>query len=692
MGAVGKSVEEYQDEKRPTDDHARTGLNAATDMKGLRYGLDTYRAIAEGFMKNFYMRVSDVKGAFPILPLHPVIWPYFLFRFYKGGNMLARHLYLHVFADFGAAGTPGTFKIFFDVVVLMARSERVLTLPMTVYVDDLQLFGPERLSIDAEMENFHYFGENTCGVFFKWLKDRKAAQCQLALGFWWDSRTLTRCLVQEKVDSYMFAFGEVLTCKTMSLLEMQQTAGKMQRAVMTFPKGAACLIVSMFALMCGLRLPWQRRRTTRTVRRDVATVMDLLRLNLGQGYYSFADFALGAAVATDASRSRGYTGGGFVSMCGRYDFWVYGSRAARQAIDFLEGDVVVVTVRRLAHLWYGMRIPFFVDNMVFEKSGEAGRSRVERLNVLLKELFMLQIVYNFVIEWFWIDTHSNLLADHLSRGREAEFLRDAHGRGAARSLSAYNRVADDRSRVFGRLASEATHGDVLRFVAEYLMNDGGSTELAYAGKALRKALPASWLCVPKGVLPRRVDGAAGRTRTLPEVRGVITEKELLAAQAAAKAAEAARLQSVGASQTAAIFPEDSTYNVQSSGSSVADNRSLCGLDAPSSNPGETVNLLRAMQAQPPDVDGSQGMTYAQRAMQAAQTPVQEPRAQGQSGVAVRGRGGKALRSLLLMSLCVCGESVRPQHGDGGVAAAVAAASYTRSSIFDGLPADAHRLS
>ena len=71
MGAVGKSVEEYIDEKRPTDDHARSGLNAATDMKGLRYSLDTYRRIAEGFLKNFYMRVSDVKGAFPILPLHP---------------------------------------------------------------------------------------------------------------------------------------------------------------------------------------------------------------------------------------------------------------------------------------------------------------------------------------------------------------------------------------------------------------------------------------------------------------------------------------------------------------------------------------------------------------------------------------------------------------------------------------------
>ena len=160
-------------------------------------------------------------------------------------------------------------------------------------------------ALEAPVANFHYFGENTCGVFFKVLKDRKAAQCQLALGFWWDSRTLTRCLVQEKVDAYMFAFGEVLTCKTLSLLDMQKTAGKMRRAVMTFPTGAACLVVSMFALMCGLRLPWHRRRAPRTVRRDVRTVIELLKLNLGKGYYSFKDFALGPAVATACAWRRG---------------------------------------------------------------------------------------------------------------------------------------------------------------------------------------------------------------------------------------------------------------------------------------------------------------------------------------------------------------------------------------------------
>ena len=145
------------------------------------------------------------------------------------------------------------------------------------------------------------------------------------------------------------------------------------------------------------------------------TVWELLQLNLGQGYYAFTNFLWGPEVATDASRSSSYTGGGFITRDGVYDFWQYGSRASRKLIDFLEGDTVVETVQRMARRWRGYMVKFYIDNMVFEKSGEKGRSKVERLNVLLKELFMAQILYGFIIVWEWIDTHSNRLADHLSR-------------------------------------------------------------------------------------------------------------------------------------------------------------------------------------------------------------------------------------------------------------------------------------
>ena len=89
------------------------------------------------------MIVGDVDAAFPLLPLAWWIWPFFMFvwfdvRLPDVSEAIEMFLYLHVCGDFGTSGLPGTFKIFFsDVVVNMARSLYILTLPMPVYVDDI---------------------------------------------------------------------------------------------------------------------------------------------------------------------------------------------------------------------------------------------------------------------------------------------------------------------------------------------------------------------------------------------------------------------------------------------------------------------------------------------------------------------------------------------------------------------------
>ena len=70
------------DKVRPTDDHTRTGLNAAVDMEGLRYSLMAHKEVAWWLRLNHVMRVSDVDGAFPILPLIPWLWAFMMFRFW----------------------------------------------------------------------------------------------------------------------------------------------------------------------------------------------------------------------------------------------------------------------------------------------------------------------------------------------------------------------------------------------------------------------------------------------------------------------------------------------------------------------------------------------------------------------------------------------------------------------------------
>ena len=126
----------------------------------------------------------------------------------------------------------------------------------------------------------------------------------------------------------------------------------MQRSIMTFPPGAACLLVSVFVLiLAGLRLPWHKRRLTKAVRGDFRFAHRLLSMNLGRGYYAYSNFKRAPPCQMDASKRKGYTGGGFVSQCGFYDVVKYGSRACRRLIDELESDVVTVLARSLAKLW-----------------------------------------------------------------------------------------------------------------------------------------------------------------------------------------------------------------------------------------------------------------------------------------------------------------------------------------------------
>ena len=175
------------------------------------------------------------------------------------------------------------------------------------------------------MAKFQDWAENVCGVQFKRIKDKAASQVQLFLGLWWDSFTGTRTLEERKLIQYMDMLLEFSTRKTLTLLERQQAAGRLRRAIMSMPPGASCLLANIFALMFGLSVAWQKRRTTRAERQDYRLFYDILTLNLGRGYFTTDRFKEGPSVYSDASRSKKYTGGGWCSSAGPYDWWRYGT-------------------------------------------------------------------------------------------------------------------------------------------------------------------------------------------------------------------------------------------------------------------------------------------------------------------------------------------------------------------------------
>jgi hypothetical protein len=413
MGATAKPLE--PDKARPTDDHTRTGLNAACDMTDLSHTLDAYSEMARRFLPGYTAHVSDVEAAFPMLPFAPWVWPFLFHRFHRSEGT-GQGLFCHLNGDFGTRGMPGTFKIFFvDVVLNMARAAETLTLPMTVYVDDLAATGATSKGTTSRMAKFQDWAEMICGVKFKRIKDKAASQVQLFLGLWWDSFSGTRTLEERKLLQYMDMLLEFSTRKTLTLLERQQAAGRLRRAIMSMPPGAGCLLANIFALMVGLTVAWQKRRTTRKERQDYRYFYDILSLNLGRGYFNQNHFKEGPTVYSDASRSKRYAGGGWCSSAGPYDWWRYGTAAAKKPIDFLEGDTVVHCIESQGPSWRQQWIPFGVDNQSFEKSAEKSWSRAERLNLLLKRLFVLQIRFDCLLRFFWLKSEDNSMADPLSR-------------------------------------------------------------------------------------------------------------------------------------------------------------------------------------------------------------------------------------------------------------------------------------
>ena len=191
MGAVPKP---HQPEiMRPTSDHTRTGLNAATILGILGHSLDAYKRLEYLFSRHAWMTVADVDDAFSYIPLIPWLWAYMLFRWFNtdDDSSDSLYVYLHLFADFGTRGAPGTFKIILvNVFVGIAQSEFVLTIPIVVYVDDVALIADDEDPANDEMANFQSFTTRCFGLLWKALKMLTAAQVQLYVGFWWDSRCL----------------------------------------------------------------------------------------------------------------------------------------------------------------------------------------------------------------------------------------------------------------------------------------------------------------------------------------------------------------------------------------------------------------------------------------------------------------------------------------------------------------------
>jgi hypothetical protein len=424
QGAVPKKLE--PDSARPFSDHTKSGFNGACDISFLEHSLDTYNEISRALKPGYYMRVEDVDGAYPILPLAPSTWKFMYVWWYDVDIPIVEQdgpntLYVHMFGDFGTSAMPGVWDKIFRCVKAMATLDGVLNLPMPHYVDDNSIIGPDEFYVNDTAEKLGAYLQD-CGVSFKHLKSRAAATRQLVIGFWWDSIKRTRTLECEKLDAYLLMFKDMSTRRVVTLHELQVLVGRLHRAILTMPPGSSIFLSRILPLMSGLSMPWHKRRLSAGAREDITSVVDALEFNKGRGYFSHEHMPWADAVYTDAMKDGNAAGWGWVSAGGQFDFGTYRKSAAREApIDALEGDAVLKAAHSLGDTWVGKRVPIYIDNSAFQLSFVKGRSRVERLNRILRQLYLVAVKFDCIFYPTWISTHHNIGADSLSRDRLDEF-------------------------------------------------------------------------------------------------------------------------------------------------------------------------------------------------------------------------------------------------------------------------------
>ena len=417
MGAVAKKLE--PDKVRPFSDHTKTRFNGAADADRVKHTLSAYEDVARELMPGYFMRIEDVDGAFPILPLRPRVWKYMYVWWYDVNRPLEEQekpntLYVHVFADFGTSPLPGIWDLFWRALKLMAKRDGVLTLPMPHHVDDNAIIGPTADEVDRVGDEFTEYVERY-GVSLKRLKSRKADWQQLMLGFWWDSVERTRTLEPEKLEQYIKYLEEMANRKWVRLNDLQVLLGRMYRASLTMPHGSRVYLSELIAMTRGLKKPWHRRRMTKTAQEDILAVISILNSNHGRGYFDTTHLPWAPALYTDAMQEPKKSAWGWCSECGAWDAGMYGSKTRRKPIDELEGDVVRRAAQAIGHQWRGCRVPIHIDNQSFQLSFKKGWSRARRLTAILRDLHVLSVRYDCVFAPKWISTHDNIGADALSR-------------------------------------------------------------------------------------------------------------------------------------------------------------------------------------------------------------------------------------------------------------------------------------
>lgn len=129
-----------------------------------------------------------------------------------------------------------------------------------------------------------------------------------------------------------------------------------------------------------------------------------------------------------SSDASGVLGAGVV--CGKFWFahkWT--SEHIDKGIAWKEGYAVLLALSTFGQFWRGRTVLCYCDNKAAVECLQRNRAKGEQLIVITRNTAILEAMHGISLRVQWLDTHSNKLADALSRLDIQGFLQEAHKQG-----------------------------------------------------------------------------------------------------------------------------------------------------------------------------------------------------------------------------------------------------------------------
>lgn len=357
---------------------------------------------------------TDISDAFKLVPIHPSQYHLFCIS-WKG------YKYFYTRLCFGCRSSPVIFNEFSKAVCWIATNNYGIRFILHL-LDDF-------LTIDPPGKDANITMQSLLAVFKQLnvpLSERKTVgPCTELeyLGIILDTVNLQARLPVDKVNRIAELLGDFLHRKTCTKREMLQLLGHLNFATRVILPGRS-FVGYLLALASSVKELHHHVHLNQACREDIR--MWMLFLKQWNGICMFHDLAVTPApdmeLYTDAASTLGY--GGFFEGRWFSEKWPVDLPKIKDfklSMALLELYPIVVAALLWGKLWAGKRILFHCDNSSTVHIIQKGRSKINSIMCLMRQLTWLSVKYNFFVTAEHIPGAKNVYADLLSRLQVKKF-------------------------------------------------------------------------------------------------------------------------------------------------------------------------------------------------------------------------------------------------------------------------------